>query len=339
MKLSDRLKHVSLLAFVVFGGCALLYACSNSSPNTTDGGPTNCGTGSTLCGQACVSTATDNANCGSCGNSCTAGQICSKGTCATSCGGGTTQCGTTCNDTQTDPHNCGSCNTTCSSGEVCSGGNCGTTCAGSQTFCGGDSGTPYCASTQTDNANCGGCGVTCGTGKVCHQGTCSNSCAAEDGGVETLCLPDSGAPYCANTQTDSLNCNACGNACPAAANATSDCVSGACSFVCSSGYADCNHVASDGCEATLAADSKNCGGCGIRCVAGTYCDNSACAKIPCAAEGGSCAAGALCCGTSCCAAGQLCCEEEGPVQLLYPVCYTPTSSQPTCPPGCSPLCL
>ena len=85
-------------------------------------------------------------------------------------------------------------------------------------------------------------------------------------------------------------------------------------------------------------DPVNCGACDIKCDAGTYC-NGSCKSIPCAAEGGSCANGGTCCGTSCCSTGQLCCQEEGPVGTIYPSCFTPTASQPTCAPGCAPLCV
>jgi hypothetical protein len=86
-----------------------------------------------------------------------------------------------------------------------------------------------------------------------------------------------------------------------------------------------------------ANDPENCGRCNTKCNAGEYCNRS-CLKIPCAHEGGTCGGAKTCCGTSCCSAGQLCCEEEGPVGTPYPVCFTPTASQPTCAPGCAPLC-
>jgi hypothetical protein len=313
---------VALAASVV-----LSAGCSGGSTSTTsDGG--SCGANSTLCGGSCVSLQTDNANCGACGTACSAGEVCSQGKCGTSCGGGTTLCGTSCADTKNDPNHCGGCGTKCSAGQVCSNGSCGTTCGTDQTFCGGDGGTPYCASTKTDNANCGGCGVTCGTGQVCVDSACSNSCGGDsdagteggpetlckpDGGTpycantqsdnancggcgvtcaaqevcsgghcqsscvqgQTLCTPDGGAPYCASTQTDSQNCNACGNVCPGATNATAGCSAGACTFACNAGYADCNLVAADGCESTLATDANNCGVCGQVCASG-QCANAKC---------------------------------------------------------------
>ncbi len=50
-----------------------------SAPEADAGG---CGAGQTLCSGTCVNTATDNANCGSCGKACSSGQPCSGGTCA-----------------------------------------------------------------------------------------------------------------------------------------------------------------------------------------------------------------------------------------------------------------
>src|SRR4029077_17175057 len=51
-------------------------------------------------------------------------------------------------------------------------------------------------------------------GTLCVSGMCVNSCPSEDGGTLTLCLPDAGAPYCADTTDDPSNCGRCGAACP-----------------------------------------------------------------------------------------------------------------------------
>jgi hypothetical protein len=59
---------------------------------------------------------------------------------------------------------------------------------------------------------------------------------------------------------------------------------------------------------------------------------------PCEREAGSCGAGSSCCGTECCTSGQLCCDPQGPIDR-FPVCFTPTADQPTCPMGCAPLCI
>jgi hypothetical protein len=106
-----------------------------------------------------------------------------------------------------------------------------------------------------------------------------------------------------------------------------------CSPACATGRACC----SDQCV-NLANDPMNCGGCGIKCGAGTYC-NGSCQPIPCSSGGSVCVNGQTCCGTTCCTSGQLCCEPSGPVGGGPPACFTPTSTQSTCPQGCAPLCL
>ncbi len=69
--------------------------------------------------------------------------------------------------------------------------------------------------------------MTCGSGMVCTSGTCTNACASSDGGLETLCTPDSGPPYCANTQSDNVNCGTCGTVCVASTCVAGTCVSSA----------------------------------------------------------------------------------------------------------------
>ena len=63
----------------------------------------------------CANTQTDQANCGSCGNVCPQGQVCSGGTCA--CAPGLTQCpgdgGLVCVNTGADDNNCGGCGNVC----------------------------------------------------------------------------------------------------------------------------------------------------------------------------------------------------------------------------------
>jgi Na+-translocating ferredoxin:NAD+ oxidoreductase RnfC subunit len=60
-----------------------------------------------------VNRQTDNNNCGTCGNVCPAGQICSNGTCALSCQSGLFNCSGVCVNRQTDRFNCGTCGNVC----------------------------------------------------------------------------------------------------------------------------------------------------------------------------------------------------------------------------------
>ena len=250
---------------------AIAGACSSGTGSTVDAGP-QCPTGSSLCGSTCVSLATDNANCGTCGTTCGNGEVCSKGTCSTSCGGGTTLCGSTCNDTKVDPNNCGACGTKCAAGEVCSGGKCATSCASSETPCGS-----ACVDTMTDNANCGGCGALCGAGQACVGGSCTLTCQS---GL-TLCTKpaqgDAGADASTDAATDAPSSDA-------ASDASSDAATEAAADAATDGSSD---ASADGSAALtypycadLQSDNLNCGGCGITCTGGEACVNGACTCPP-----------------------------------------------------------
>ncbi len=71
-----------------------------------------------------VDIATNNANCGACGNACGSGRICTAGVCEIVCPSGQTRCGDVCRDLSSDASNCGSCGRTCRVAERCVGSVC-----------------------------------------------------------------------------------------------------------------------------------------------------------------------------------------------------------------------
>jgi hypothetical protein len=169
-----------------------------------------CPEGETDCDGTCTNTATDPANCGSCGHACAPGVSCVDGTCG--CGNQSCPpeqcCDGVCVDLQSDPANCGSCGHACAAGETCQAGTCGcggASCAG--TCCGST-----CVETLSDPANCGGCGLACPggtfglpeTAQVCVLGQCT--CPPG----RTFC----DGRYCADLANDDDDCGACGNGCP-----------------------------------------------------------------------------------------------------------------------------
>ena len=101
----------------------------SSSGGTDGGGTTSCAPGTTACGTACVDTATDPKNCGTCGTTCAV--ACSSGACVSTCPTVTpTNCSGSCVDLKTSNTHCGTCTTDCTaSGKVCNNGacSCGTT--------------------------------------------------------------------------------------------------------------------------------------------------------------------------------------------------------------------
>lgn len=98
-----------------------------------------------------------------------------------------------------------------------------------------------------------------------------------------------------NTANDPRNCGSCGNDCAAAGSATNwACNQGKCQVSnCPPGKGDCNGTASDGCEADLASDAKNCSFCGNDCGATVQhatpsCSSSACGYSKCNAGWADC---------------------------------------------------
>src|SRR6185295_3305876 len=84
----------------------------------------------TLCDGTCVDLATDNANCGACGNDCPQGTACRASHCDATCPPGQIPCGGVCLDPSADPENCGACGNVCSTG-ICRAGECAAaTCEG-----------------------------------------------------------------------------------------------------------------------------------------------------------------------------------------------------------------
>ena len=84
----------------------------------------NCRPTEDICGESCVNTQTDPANCGACETACGMGQVCSLGSCGDDCDMGLENCDGACADTDRDPANCGGCGTTCSDTQACLGGTC-----------------------------------------------------------------------------------------------------------------------------------------------------------------------------------------------------------------------
>ncbi len=108
------------------GACACGYdAAVIDAPETCLPGYANCdGTLANLCE---VTIATDDANCGACGNACTMGQRCIDGTCQ--CETSEMLCEGRCINTLWDDANCGACGHACGVGEECSVGACRVACA------------------------------------------------------------------------------------------------------------------------------------------------------------------------------------------------------------------
>lgn len=237
----------------------------------------------------CNSTASDGceaaldttAHCGSCGRVCTypnAAAMCTAGACAMgACNTGFADCDS--NPTNgcevnlgADRSNCGACGIACGAGQVCSGGTCVASCGIGLSTCSG-----ACVDTAHSPDHCGTCGVSCPAAptngvRFCASGVCGTACRPNYGDCD-----NNTANGCEASLADSVtNCGRCGNACPMRPHSSVSCMAGACTDTCSTGYANCDGNASNGCEASLTDSTTHCGACGNACSLGQSCVAGVC---------------------------------------------------------------
>ncbi len=267
--------RIATLALLLLAACASGRRAGGPLDGATDTGGGGCPAPATLCGSACADLMTSAANCGSCGNACDPGQLCSGGVCGAGCPGTQMSCDGACIDVNADPMNCGGCGNACPSGQVCSRGACASDCATGETACGG-----ACIDTGSDPANCGGCAVACpvpaGSVAACMGGVCSSTCDAMhadcDGDATNGCEVDISA--------DAMNCGACATVCPDEDGGVGACSAGVCGLMCTAGLGDCDGDTMTGCETDVTSDTMNCGMCGNACAAPANatasCTGSAC---------------------------------------------------------------
>jgi hypothetical protein len=119
--------------------------------------------------------------------------------------------------------------------------------------------------TRADRDNCGACGNHCALPNAtpgCVDGVCAvGACAAGFGDCDAMA-----ANGCETSVLTALaHCGGCGMAC-APANAVGRCAAGACGVDhCNPGFADCDGLASNGCEVDTGTDATHCGSCANRC--------------------------------------------------------------------------
>lgn len=239
-----------------------------------------CPEGLSPCDGACVDTSSSVQHCGGCGNSCFPDQLCMEGECI--CPEGLTPCDGACVDTSSSVEHCGSCGNTCLATQICVEGACN--CPAETLLC-----TDECVDIDSDARHCGGCDQGCpqranAEPPSCEGGSCVMTCL--EGYAD--CDADETTGCEAELATSVQHCGACGNDCLARPNVTSaTCSAGQCEFVCQIGFADCDGLEENGCEASL-DEPTTCGSCTNDCtgvlanVARAACEAGACGIGECA---------------------------------------------------------
>lgn len=133
-----------------------------------DAGQGACLHGEIECEGRCTYIWSDPSNCGECGATCGADEVCRQGRCIFECPALRYPCGTECRDLATDSANCGVCGRACEHGEVCEAWTCRPVCSEPERRC-----LLQCVDLDTDLANCGGCSNACGSGEDCVDGVCT----------------------------------------------------------------------------------------------------------------------------------------------------------------------
>jgi hypothetical protein len=157
------------------------------------------------------------ATCGSCGNTCGPGQVCSDGTCIGACSPPSTQCDQTCANLVTSPQRCGGCASPCRHGlgeaVTCVAGTCRSACQQGHTLCG-----DRCLDTANHPLNCGACDHACPEGD-------NGSASCLEGRCYFSCFPDFSAcgDACVDLRNDPAHCGGCDVTCSSGL-----CASGVC---------------------------------------------------------------------------------------------------------------
>ena len=280
------------------GACGMACAAvSNGSPGCSGGHCiiASCNVGFDDCDKAilngCETTVgNDAANCGKCGNACKPFSnglpTCVNGMCGSICGPGYDDCDhnlmTGCEiDTTLDIAHCGGCGRTCNApGNAMPAGDqakCSYRCKLGFSDCDGNSGNGCEVDANKDSSNCGHCGNICplrpnASAAGCSAGQCTNTCNQGFGDCDRNAFNGCESDFAISLAA----CGACGKIC-SNANATPTCSMGVCTLQCKPGYLDCNNDTTDGCEAQLLFDAKNCGACGMVCPQNAaFCVNGVC---------------------------------------------------------------
>jgi hypothetical protein len=264
---ASRLIHTTTPAWAILA--VFLAACGGGSAGGGSGGGVSGTANEAACasgqGMVCTDLDTDDANCGTCGRSCSSTDGCVLGACQPlqlsagetdredgteladggyGCSHGYLLCYTNvykgvnvCVDPQADSSNCGACGNACPTGQACAYGKCTDQCPSGDALWSvpaslksgisvNSVGSPVGQSSSTSPST---------TGIPCvSESQCSGDVTLVEDGLSlsfslTVCPGTGGSPsLCTDLSIDDANCGACGQACPDG----SSCLAGTCRSSC-----------------------------------------------------------------------------------------------------------
>jgi hypothetical protein len=282
---------------------------ADTNTDASDAPDTACPSNQVMCPSGCANLQSDNANCGSCGVACTGGLVCAMGTCSPNCMSPQTLCpapdaGPASDASDKDAGEAGASDASeagtadASDSGTVDANEAGTADANEAgTADASDSGTAdasgdggpstptgaYCATLGTDPTNCGACGNACPSGGHSTPTCASSACGPTCDPHFADCDKDATNGCEVDTNSDVMNCGACGASCASWPNSKAACVAGACGLACNAPYADCDKVVTNGCEDNTSNDPANCGACGSACPSGPH-STPTCATSKCALQ-------------------------------------------------------
>lgn len=186
--------------------CALSGAAATCSASSCT--PLACAVGRADCdglaANGCeVVLAAERDHCGTCGNACSAPELCNQGACAIACTAGLTNCSGSCVNVATDGAHCGSCDVAClpvaNGTATCEGARCLSACNVGYHACNGQ-----CVSSASIGS-CGGactaCSAPVNATPTCNGVSCDFICnagttRAGGGCITTPPATDAGGPIC-----------------------------------------------------------------------------------------------------------------------------------------------
>ena len=217
------------------GGCGVACAPVHTGKATCTAGVCShgtCATGYADCDNDATNgceapLATDNSNCGACGNACPIDSKCVAGVCTLQCSAPTAKCGSgssaICTVLADDPNNCGTCGKVCApihaDNAACSMGVCGYhKCAATWGDCDGNPANGCETCLICDTSNCGGCGFKCeavhttdlACNGTCNWTTCTTGWANCDANAGNGCETADSNTTCGTSCT---NCTLSGKTC------------------------------------------------------------------------------------------------------------------------------